>query len=454
MVNKVRILVVEDDAAHRGMLKTMLKSWGYQVLEASDGDEAIDLVHEQACDLVLTDVLMERVNGIETLKGILSFNPALPVIIMTAYSSVETAVDSLRVGAWDYLSKPLDFELLKETIQNAIIKSQQSVGNREFLRQLSLSQTDPPILGRSKALKEMLDVIKTVAPTEANVLISGESGTGKELVAMALHKGSSRSQCPMVTVNCAALADNLLESELFGHERGAFTGADKRRDGRFVQANGGTIFLDEIGELPLALQAKLLRALQYGEVQRVGSDLPIKVDVRVFAATNKDLYKEVLEKRFREDLYFRLNVISIEVPPLRARMDDLPILAINFLKTFSTRNHKTIRGFAPQCLDCLLRHSWPGNVRELENAIERAVILCKGDLLTTENLPANIQNSREAINLPRPEAQIGGMPLDEMEKRAIEATLKQTGYNKSEAARILGITRATLHNKLRKYGIE
>ena len=314
---KIDILVVDDDDAHRGMLKTMLGSWGYTVDEATDGDEAVDRVREKAFDAVLTDVRMARMDGIHALKGILEYNPALPVVLMTAYSSVETAVEALRLGAYDYLVKPLDFEALKHTLEKAIEHSRLSVENRELRRQLTDAATRPGILGRSQAVKDMLHIISTVAPTEATVLITGESGTGKELVARALHEGSARADKPLVTVNCAALAENLLESELFGHEKGSFTGAQRRREGRFVQANGGTLFLDEIGEMPMQLQAKLLRALQQGEVQRVGSDSPITVNVRVLAATNRDLRLEAAQKRFREDLYFRLNVISIDVPPLR-----------------------------------------------------------------------------------------------------------------------------------------
>ena len=271
----------------------------------------------------------------------------------------------------------------------------------------------------------------------------------------ALHSGSARADKPMVTVNCAALAENLLESELFGHEKGSFTGADRRREGRFVQANGGTLFLDEIGEMPLPLQAKLLRALQEGEVQRVGSDAPLTVDVRVLAATNRDLREEVARRRFREDLYFRLNVISLEVPPLRDRGEDIPVLAAHFLERFAGRNRKSIRGFSPQAVDSLLRYAWPGNVRELENAVERAVILCNGDLITRRELPAAITEAASPEEASS--AAVGalaGLPLDELERRAIGETLRCTGDNKSEAARQLGITRATLHNKLRKYGLE
>lgn len=451
------ILVVDDDDAHRGMLRTMLRSWGYTVDEAADGDEAVALVREKAFDVVLTDVRMARMDGIHALKGILEYNPALPVVLMTAYSSVETAVEALRLGAYDYLVKPLDFEALKHTLEQAIEHSRLSVENRELRRQLTDAAARPDILGRSQAIKDMLQIISTVAPTEATVLITGESGTGKELVARALHEGSARADKPLVTVNCAALAENLLESELFGHEKGSFTGADRRREGRFMQADGGTLFLDEIGEMPLPLQAKLLRALQQGEVQRVGSDAPINVDVRVLAATNRDLRREAAEKRFREDLYFRLNVISIEVPSLCRRSEDIPLLAAHFLQRFAERNRKTIKGFAPQALDSMLHYSWPGNVRELENAVERAVILCNGDLITGRELPANVVDASPAETadaVPEGDISLAGLSLDTVERRAIEETLRQTGDNKSEAARRLDITRATLHNKLRKYGLE
>ncbi|MBD5627751.1 MAG: sigma-54-dependent Fis family transcriptional regulator [Desulfovibrio sp.] len=450
------ILVVDDDDAHRSMLRTMLRSWGFTVEEATDGDEAVDLVRERAFDAVLSDVRMARMDGIHALKAMLEYNPALPVVLMTAYSSVETAVDALRIGAYDYLVKPLDFDLLHETLEQAIERSKHSVENRELRRQLTESASSQDIVGRSDALKRMLGFIETVAPTEATVLITGESGTGKELVARALHSSSARADKPLVTVNCAALTETLLESELFGHEKGAFTGADRRREGRFVQANGGTLFLDEIGEMPLQLQAKLLRALQQGEIQRVGSDVPITVDVRVIAATNRNLLREAQEKRFREDLFFRLNVISIEVPALRQRGDDIPLLAAYFLQRFAERNRKSIKGFSPQALDSMRRYRWPGNVRELENAVERAVILCCGDLVTPAELPDTVAHAPEPAETPEPQDAISlaGMALEDVERLAIEDTLRQTGDNKSEAARRLGITRATLHNKLRKYGLE
>ena len=450
------ILVVDDDDAHRSMLRTMLRSWGFNVEEATDGDEAVERVRERAFDAVLSDVRMARMDGIHALKAMLEYNPALPVVLMTAFSSVETAVDALRLGAYDYLVKPLDFDLLRETLEQAIERSQHSVENRELRRQLTEAASSQEIVGRSDALKRMLGFIETVAPTEATVLITGESGTGKELVARALHTASARADKPLVTVNCAALTETLLESELFGHEKGAFTGADRRREGRFVQANGGTLFLDEIGEMPLQLQAKLLRALQQGEIQRVGSDIPITVDVRVIAATNRNLLREAQEKRFREDLFFRLNVISIEVPALRQRGDDIPLLAAYFLQRFAERNRKSIKGFSPQALDSMRRYQWPGNVRELENAVERAVILCCGDLVTPAELPDTVAQAPEPAEAPETAEAISlaGMALEDVERLAIEDTMRQTGDNKSEAARRLGITRATLHNKLRKYGLE
>lgn len=448
------VLVVDDDDAHRGMLRMMLKSWGYTVEEAADGDEAVEKVHAKAFDAVLTDVRMGKVNGIEAMKQILSYNPSLPVILMTAYSSVETAVDALRIGAYDYLIKPLDFDALKETLNKAIEHSRLGVENRELRRQFSEENASTEILGRSPAITSMLSMIRTVAPTEATVLITGESGTGKELVARALHAQSLRKDEPLVTVNCAALAETLLESELFGHEKGAFTGADKRREGRFKQADRGTLFLDEIGEMPIGVQAKLLRALQQGEIQRVGSDKSEHVDVRVIAATNRDLRKEVEERRFREDLYFRLNVISLEVPPLRLRKEDIPLLAAHFLSHYAERNHKNVKGFSAQCMDMLLHYDWPGNVRELQNAVERAVILCTGEYVTGPELPVNIAKlAAEAMpKSSEVSSSLAGLPLEEVERRAIEETLRETGDNKSAAARKLGITRATLHKKLRKYG--
>jgi two-component system response regulator HydG len=304
-------------------------------------------------------------------------------------------------------------------------------------------------------MRELFTMIGAVAPSEASVLVLGESGTGKELVARAIHEGSPRASHRLVTVNCAALAENLLESELFGHEKGAFTGAQRQRDGLFVQADGGTLFMDEIGEMPLALQAKLLRALQQGEVQRLGSDRPVRVDVRVVAATNRDLEAEVRAGNFREDLYYRLNVIAMHVPALRERPEDIPLLARHFLGRFGQRNRKNFRGFSPRAMDLLVRHDWPGNVRELENAVERAVILAPGETITELDLPAGLRAAAERDGAQGDGRDAsGGLSLEDAEREAIARTLEMVGHNKSEAARVLGVTRVTLRNKMKKFGLD
>ncbi len=450
MTTQPLILIVDDDQPHRSMLRTVLRGWGYGVEEADDGAAAVALVRERAFDAVLTDVRMAHMDGITTLSQIRAWNPAIPVLIMTAWSSVESAVDALRLGAYDYLTKPLDFDVLRLSLERALDHTRLATENQELRRRLTNQES--PILGRSQSVRELVEMVETVAPTEATVLITGESGTGKELVARAIQTASLRKDKPFVTINCAALAENLLESELFGHEKGAFTGADRRREGRFVQADKGTLFLDEIGEMPLSLQAKLLRALQQGEVQRVGSDEPLTVDVRVIAATNRVLADEVAAGRFREDLFYRLNVIGVEVPPLRARQEDIPLLAAAFLERHAAANRKSLKGFTPQAMDAMLRYSWPGNVRELENAVERAVILTTTDYVTERALPLTVQNAPPAAEGDL--SALGSMSLEDVEKKAIEATLRETEDNKSEAARRLGITRATLHSKLKKYGLE
>ncbi len=445
------ILIVDDDSPHRSMLRTVLRGWGYAVEEAEDGAAAVEQVKARAFDAVLTDVRMARLDGIAALREIREWNPSIPVLIMTAWSSVQNAVDALRLGACDYLTKPLELDELKLALERALDHTRLARESQEPGR--AQSEASSLLLGRSEAMRELVEMVETVAPTEATVLVSGESGTGKELVARAIQAASTRRDKPFVTINCAALAENLLESELFGHEKGAFTGADRRREGRFVQAHGGTLFLDEIGEMPLSLQAKLLRVLQQGEVQRVGCDETIKVDVRVIAATNRVLADEVAAGRFREDLFYRLNVIGLEVPPLRARREDIPLLASTFLERHAAANRKTIKGFTPQAMDAMLRYGWPGNVRELENAVERAVILSGGEYIAERALPLAVQNA------PVPDADgeelaLGSMSLEDVERKAIEATLRETEDNKSEAARRLGITRATLHSKLKKYGLD
>ncbi len=453
---RARILVVDDDPGHLSMLRTVLSGWGYAPEGATDGAEAVAKIREKAYDAVLLDVRMAGMGGMEALSRIQELNPAVPVLIMTAYSSVESAVSALKTGAYDYLTKPLDLDVLRLTLERALDHMRLAVENRSLRQKLGQKPAGPEIIGNSRAMRELFDMLAMVAPTEATVLINGESGTGKELVAKALHAASPRSGGPLVAVNCAALSESLLESELFGHEKGAFTGAERRREGRFMAANKGSIFLDEIGEIALPLQAKLLRVIQEREIQRVGGDRPVGVDVRILAATNRDLKKEVEEGRFREDLYYRLNVVSITVPPLRDRPEDIPLLAQHFLARFAEKNRKRLKGFTPFAMEHLTRCAWPGNVRELENAVERAVILSVGEYVSERELPLCDLGHPDGSGGETGPAVVGlaGMPLDDVEREAIRATLRETGGNKSEAARILGITRATLHKKLKKYGEE
>jgi len=451
-----RILIVDDDPGHLTTLQTITRSWGYAVETAKDGDTAIQQVTAGPFDLILMDVRMARMSGIEALAQIKSYNPSIPVIIMTAYSSVESAVDALKAGAYDYLIKPLDFDVLKLTLERAREHVGLKAENELLKRQLGADPDTPAIIGKSDAMKALLEMLAMAAPSEATVLITGESGTGKELIACSLHVNSPRKDRSLVVVNCAAITETLLESELFGHEKGSFTGADKRREGKFMQADQGTIFLDEVAEMSPTMQAKLLRVLQQKEIQRVGSEEILQVDVRIVAATNRDLETEVAAGRFREDLFYRLNVMPLNVPPLRQRQDDIPLLADHFLKRYAEKNRKTVKGFTPLAMDMLLKYDWPGNVRELENAVERAVILLTGEHITEKQLPLNIVKkypdiAESAAFAPMPPD--GTRSLEEIEKEAILATLKATDGNKSESARRLGITRKTLHNKLKSYGI-
>ncbi len=448
------ILVVDDDQAHRTMLRTLLSGWGYKIVEADDGQVAVEKVHEQAFDMILMDIRMLKVSGLEALDGIKTYNPAIPVIIMTAYSSVETAVEALKKGAYDYLTKPLDFDELRLAMERAMDHSQLKEENR-LLRETLGSHFDiQNIIGRSTAMVKLLETVAQVAPSEATVLITGDSGTGKELIAGAIHFNSPRKDGSFVKVNCAAITETLLESELFGHEKGAFTGAHRLKEGRFRQADGGSLFLDEVSEMSLGMQVKLLRALQEREITRVGGEEVIKVDVRIIAATNKDLIQEVESEKFREDLYYRLNVVTLNVPLLRERKEDIPLLAQHFLNTFAEKNRKQIKGFSPQAMDQLLKYGWPGNVRELMNAVERAVVLSRSEYLDEQDLPLVIEDAlSDEEKSPSRDVLPADLPLEDVEKTTILKTLESTDGNKSEAARRLGITRKTLHKKLKKYGM-
>ncbi len=456
MKNRNTILVVDDDNAHRTMLYTLISGWGYEVTQADDGATAIEKVKEQSYDLVLMDVRMVKVSGLEALEQIKSFNPAIPVIIMTAYSSVDTAVDALKQGAHDYLTKPLDFDKLKITIARSMEHTRLKEENRLLKESLGKHFDRQNIIGQSPAMVNLLETVAQVAPSEATALITGESGTGKELIAGAIHFNSSRKDGPFVKINCAAITETLLESELFGHEKGAFTGADRRKEGRFYQAHRGSLFLDEVSEMSLTMQVKLLRVLQEREFTRVGGEKTIQVDVRIIAATNKDLPELISQEKFREDLYYRLNVVDLEIPSLRKRREDVPLLAQHFLQIFAARNHKEIKGFTPQVMDHLIRYDWPGNVRELMNAVERAVVLSRSDYLSEKDFPVisgfEIKNDGIILQTP-PINGDGTTPLEEVEKATILKTMEASGGNKSEAARRLGITRKTLHKKLKTYGV-
>ena len=449
------VLVVDDDSAHRTMLRTLIGGWGYAVTEADDGSTAVEKIKETAFDLVLMDVRMVKVSGLEALETIKALNPAIPVIIMTAYSSVETAVKALKQGAHDYLTKPLDFDKLRLTIERAMEHTRLKEENRLLRQTLGQQFNSQNIIGKSPAMLNLLETVSQVAPSEATVLISGESGTGKELIAGAIHFNSLRKDGPFVKINCAAITETLLESELFGHEKGAFTGADRRKEGRFSQAHGGTLLLDEVSEMSLMMQVKLLRALQEREFNRVGGEATIQVDVRVIAATNKDLMEQINDGAFREDLYYRLNVVELEVPPLSHRKEDIPLLAQHFLETFVAKNRKEIKGFTPKAMDNLIRYDWPGNVRELMNAVERGVVLARTDYLDVSDFSfmqnSMLQTDQDSANSAAL-SEKGDVPLEEIEKAAILNTLQAAGGNKSEAARRLGITRKTLHKKLKAYG--
>ena len=449
MKKMLTILVADDDATHREVLRTLLEEWGYAVREAVDGEHAVALCRKQPFDLVLMDVRMPKKSGLEALKEIKVHNPAVPVLIMTAFSEVAAAVAASKSGAYDYLTKPLDFEKLKVVLRNVFAHVGLIRENATLSRSLAATEAQTGMVGRSESMRALWEMVRTIAPTDATVLITGESGTGKELVAKAVHAASRRARGPFVAVNCAALTESLLASELFGHEKGAFTGADKKHEGHFLKADGGTIFLDEIGEMPLSMQVKLLRVIQEREVLSVGGNKAVPVDVRIIAATNRDLAKEVAAGTFRQDLYYRLNVVTLALPPLRERADDIPLLAQHFMARFADKNNKNIKGFTPGAMDRLVRYAWPGNVRELENVIERASILLLGEHISERELPERFAASQgdaltDALTTDCP-------TLEDVERAVILKTLKRFGGNKTEAAKALGITRKTLHAKLSKY---
>ena len=441
--NAATVLVVDDEAANVASLERIFRRENMRVLTASGAKEALEVARSHRVEVVLTDLMMPGISGLELLRALRKVAPDTEVVMMTAYGTVETAVQAMREGAYDFVEKPLKRMTIVKSVRKAAERQLLVAENRSLKREIE-NLTKRDIVGSSPALRRVLDVANQAAPSNATVLVLGESGTGKELLARRIHARSSRAASAFVPVNCAAIPETILEAELFGHERGAFTGAIDRREGRFAKAQGGTLFLDEIGELSTSVQVKLLRVLQDGEYEPIGGDTA-RADVRIVAATNLDLKSEVDAGRFREDLYYRLNVIAITAPPLRSRREDVPLLVDHFLGVYCAKNGRPRLTAPRDVLATLCDYSWPGNVRELENVIERAVVLCRGGVLTSDDLPDTLVESAAApaaLNIAV------GTPLDEVERRLIRETLRHAGGDKSVAAQILGISARTIYRKL------
>ncbi len=439
-----RVLVVDDDEANRVTLERILSREGLDVVHAASGREGLEQLREAPVDLILTDLKMPGMSGIDLLKACKHLEPDLEVVVMTAYGTVETAVEAMKEGAYDFVSKPLRRMELVNTVRKALEKRSLSVENRH-LRQRLAAIGEGQMIGRSRVMRTLLDEVEQVAPSDATVLLTGQSGTGKSRLAHLLHRMSRRREGRFVTVNCAAIPETLLESELFGYEKGAFTGATGRKEGRFDLARAGTLFLDEVTEMKPALQVRLLRVLQDGAYERVGGTETLTADVRVIAASNRDIEEEVAKGTFREDLFYRLNVIPMPVPSLSERPDDVPILAQHFLVRYSDKNRKDFKGITPEAMGAMQAYSWPGNVRELENAIERAVVLCRNERIGIEDLPPAVRQVRAP-----PSQQLCfevGTPLKAVERRMIEETLRLTHGDKALAASLMGITARTIYRR-------
>ncbi|MDT8440989.1 MAG: sigma-54 dependent transcriptional regulator [Desulfuromonadales bacterium] len=448
-----RLLIVDDEEGMRRLLVKVLTRAGYETVVAGSGAEALRQVAADRFDLVVTDIKMPEMDGLQLLRELKDYEPSLPVIVMTAYGTVENAVEALRAGAYDYIAKPFETDELRLAVEKLLERERLLAENRYLHAELESRYAFTGIVGASPAMQQVFDMASSVAASNASVLITGESGTGKELLARSVHYNSPRKEKPFVVLNCAALSEGVLESELFGHEKGAFSGALNQRKGRFEMADQGTLFIDEVGEMSMAAQVKLLRVIQEHEFERVGGNRTIKVDVRIVAATNKSLEEQVRVGRFREDLYYRLNVVNIHMPPLRDRREDIEPLSRHFLQKYVTETGKKIDDLAPRTLSCLLAHDWPGNVRELQNAIERAVVLAKGSVLTPRDLPQGLQGDDQiCVHLPERGGNLTEI-LEDLERQLIVQTLQREEGSQTRAADALGIKRTTLRYKMEKYGM-
>lgn len=446
-MSNLTILTIDDEENIRNGLADNFELEGYNVKAAGSGKEGLEIIENESIDLVITDLKMDGMSGQEVVRQVTTKYPGIPIIVLTGHGSIDDATEAIKAGAFDFLTKPLDLDHLNIVVKNALRGKELAQQNKELKEKLLNQNNSLEMIGKSSELNRVRTMIEKAAPTKANVLITGESGVGKELVANAIHKQSSRASAPFIIVHCAALSESLLESELFGFEKGAFTGAEAQHKGRFELANGGTIFLDEIGEINQATQVKLLRVLQEKKFERVGGEKTISVDVRVVAATNRNLEDEVKAGRFREDLYYRLNVVRIEMPSLRERKDDIPLLMHSFLREFNIENEKNIKGFDNRSKSALIKYNWPGNIRELKNCIESAVVMCTGDEIKIEDLPSSIraQSEEKTISIPI------GITMEEAEKIIIQENLAANNNNKSKTADILGIGRKTLHRKIEEW---
>ena len=446
---KLNILIADDEKNIRSGLGKALELDGYSVFLAQDGKEALEKVNSENIDLMIADLKMPFVSGEEVLKRMTAMYPTIPVIILTGHGTIESAVNAMREGAYDFLTKPVNLDRLSILVKRALANRELIIKNRVLQEEIEQLHQFSRIIGKSAEMKRIIEVVKQVAPTRASVLITGESGVGKEVIADALHYASPRKDNSLIKVHCAALTETLLESELFGHEKGAFTGAVGRKRGRFELAHLGTLLLDEIGEINQNVQIKILRVLEERAFERVGGEETIEVDVRIIAATNKDLKQEIAKGNFREDLFYRLNVVNIHIPPLRERKKDIPLLVSTFIKELAAENRKEIEGLDPKASMTLYNYSWPGNIRELKNCIESAVVMCRSSILNQDDLPTYIRdaNDEDYIKLTSTAS------LADAEKEVIAFTLNRMGGNKSRTAETLGIGRNTLHRKIQEYGL-